>query len=568
MLSSDSSPRRALGRFLLAILALCALAAVSARNRPAARPLAAAAAEFSAARAQQVIATIARAPHPAESDELARVRELLLEELRASGFSTQEQRGEIRGTQLTNVLALIPGSAPTGTLLCLAHYDSVPSSPGAGDDSIGVACWLEVFRALAARGWKPRNDVLLLLSDGEELGMLGARLFRDQHPQMGAVQCVINLEAIGNGGPAVLFELGAQNGKCVEAFARSVSAPTGTSLGDAVYRRMPNNTDLTVFLERGVAGFNLAITSGSCAYHAPHDTPENLDPVSVQHMGECALSLTEEMGMADLRAMQAADVTFFDLLGYGLVRYSRAWDVALVLLGCALAIGLCFRARVSARDVTWQLLRHAVDVALLAATVGASWWCLDALMAWFSPPPQWIAGNTTSGALLFVGALGFAVAFELWRGRASVPHKRARAAVILLVWAVASLAALRWLPGSSFVFSWPLVFAALGAWVATKTVPSRTGELLHALCFAAALLLGLPILYLLLQLFQRAPLSAVVLVAATLASASGLFALSFQRIARDVPWAFKAVLLAGVLALLTSTFVARVLEWRQGALLP
>src|SRR5262245_25445287 len=233
----ERATSRAPGRMLLLTLIAGLAAALVARRLPSALPIDAVPERFAEGRAQALVAEIARAPHPVGSEEHERVRVFLLERLRALGFEPEEQRGEVAGVALTNLLVRLPGSAPTGTLLCLAHYDSVPTGPGAGDDSVGVASWLEAFRALRARGWRPRNDVALLLTDGEERGLLGAQLFAAEHALVEQIACVINLEAIGNGGAAVLFELGEENGARVEAFAEAVSAPAGTSLGDAVYRR-------------------------------------------------------------------------------------------------------------------------------------------------------------------------------------------------------------------------------------------------------------------------------------------------------------------------------------------
>lgn len=579
MSALETRGSRATGRILLATLVACLLATFFGRRLPAPLPATAPRERFSAERAHRVVAEIARAPHPVESEELARVRAFLLEQLRSSGFEPEEQHGQVGGVQLTNLLVRIPGSAPTGTLLGLAHYDSVPSGPGAGDDSVGVAAWLETLRALRARGWKPKNDVALLLTDGEERGLYGAYLFGSEHPLMESVACVLNLEAIGNGGPALLFQLGAENGACVRAFARAVAAPTGTSLGDAVYRRMDNDTDLTLFLHRGIAGFNLALTSGSSAYHAPHDTPANLDPRSLQHMGECALALAEHLGDADLGALRAPDVTFFDLLGYGLVRYSKAWDGVLALLGFALAVLVCWRARVAGRAFRslllplWHALLHPLEIALVAAGVGGLWWILDSGAALLTPEPGWVPGNTTSGALLFAGAVALSAGFELWRGGTRTGAAPARAAALALLWSAAAIASLRWLSGAGFAFAWPAILASLGMLATSDEVPSRApllraGDALLVLGFAGTLVLGLPILHLLLQLFQRAPLPAVVLTSATLASAAGLFTLAFQRIRRDVPWAPRILLGAGAGALLASVVVARVLAWHQGALLP
>lgn len=568
MTALDPHASRATGRILFATLIACLLAALLGRNMPASLPAGASPDRFSAGRAQAVVAEIARSPHPAASDELARVRAFLLEHLRSLGYAPEEQHGEMNGVPLTNLLVRIPGSAPTGTLLCVAHYDSVPRGPGAGDDSIGVACWLEAFRALRVRGRPPKNDVVLLLTDGEERGMYGAHLFRSEHPLMQSIACVINLEAIGNGGPAVLFQLGAENGACVRAFASCVAAPTGTSLGDAVYRRMPNNTDLTLFLHRGLPGFNLAITSGSTAYHAPHDTPANLDPRSVQHMGECALSLAAYLADADLRELRAADVTFFDVLGYGLVRYSKALDAVFALLGCALACLACRRARASGRDLLFHALRHLLDVALVAGGIGLLWWLLDASVALVTPTPSSMPGNTTSGALLFAGAVAVAAGYELVLSSTRASSSAPRACAVAILWSAAALASLQWLSGAGFVLTWPLILAALGTLATLGRQPSRIGDAFLVLAFAGSLVLGLPVLHLLLQLFLRAPLPAVVLTGATLASAAGLFGQPFERIARDAPWTRKTLLAAGVLALLASVLVARVLAWRQGALCP
>jgi hypothetical protein len=559
---------RVTGWILLATLVAGLLAAVLGRNMPAPLPADAAPEQFAAGRAHALVAEIARAPHPAASEELARVREVLLAKLRALGLEPEEQHGQVKRIALTNLLVRIPGTAPTGTLLCLAHYDSVPSGPGAGDDSVGVAAWLEAFRALRARGWQPRNDVVLLLTDGEELGLFGAYLFGSEHPLMESVACVINLEAIGNGGPAVLFQLGRENGACVRAYAEAVAAPTGTSLGDAVYRRMSNDTDLTVFLHRGIPGFNFALASGSPAYHAPHDTPENLDPASLQHMGEGALELAEHLGDADLRALAAPDVTFFDLLGYGIVSYSKAWDGFLALLALALAVLLCVRARASPRALLEHVLRHLLEIALAAAGIALSWQLLDGAVAALTPEPDWIPGNTTSGGLLFAGAVTLAAAFELRRAGTPTGSAAERPGAIALVWSFAALASLRWLSGAGFVFTWPVLLAALAAPSLRGPRPSRADDARLVLGFAGALVLGLPILHLLLQLFQRAPGPALAMTSTVLVSAVGLFAPAFQRMRRDVPGAARVLLGAGAAALLAAVLVARVLAWRQGAWLP
>src|SRR5262245_9976627 len=330
---------------LVVLLGALALA-VFGRARPAAVPLDAPDGLFSAGRARVLLGRIARAPHPVGSGEHDCVRETLRDALLALGLDPREQEGAFEGAPLVNLFARIPGSASTGVVVGLAHYASKPSGPGAGEDGAGIVAWLEALRALRARGWQPRNDVLLFFSDGEELGLLGARFFARQPNVLKQVAVVVNLEAIGNGGPAVLFELGPRNGPRVREYARVAGFPAATSLSDALYARMPNDTDLTVFLRNGVEGFNLALTSGNCAYHAPHDTPANLDPRSLQHLGESALSLLETLGERDLSAgLDGPDVSFHDLFGKRLLVWPRIFDGFAVALGLALASAAWRRVR-------------------------------------------------------------------------------------------------------------------------------------------------------------------------------------------------------------------------------
>ncbi|HTF88181.1 MAG TPA: M28 family peptidase [Planctomycetota bacterium] len=567
MSSLETHAGRAIGRMLFVTLLGCLVASIAGRNMPA--PLAATAApeKFSAERAQAVVAEIARAPHPTGSKDQARVRSFLLERLRSLGFAAATRRGNVDGLWLENLIVRIPGSAPTGTLVCLAHYDSVVSGPGAGDDSIGVASWLETFRALRARNWQPKNEVILLLTDGEEQGLCGARLFLADK-QMPPIACAINLEAIGNGGPALLFQLGAENGACVRAFASAVDAPAGTSLGDAVYRRMPNDTDLTLFLERGIPGFNFAISSGTPAYHAPHDTPENLDPRSLQHMGECALALTEQLSQADLQALRAPDLTFLDLLGWGVVHYPRAWDPLLCALACALVLLACWRARAHPVQLLRHAIRHSAELVLGAALIALLWWIVDAGVGFLAPPLERTAGNTTSGTLLFLGIIGLAAGFELLRHRTDSSPVQVRACAIALLWSVASFAALRWLSGASYAFTWPLVLASIGLLATLRENTPRVAGWALAIGFAVSFLIGLPILHMLLQLMQIRPLVAILLTSAGIIPLVGLFSPAFERMRRDAPWAGRLLVSMGALALIASVVVARVLVWRQGALLP
>ncbi len=84
-----------------------------------------------------------------------------------------------------NVIAMIPGSDPALAneyVLMTAHLDHIEShgggadtiNNGAMDNASGVATMLEVARALAQDGKRPRRPVLFAALTGEEKGLLGA----------------------------------------------------------------------------------------------------------------------------------------------------------------------------------------------------------------------------------------------------------------------------------------------------------------------------------------------------------------------------------------------------------
>ena len=101
--------------------------------------------------------------------------------------------------RVRNVVAVLPGTEPTGRLFLMAHHDSVETGPGAADDAAGVAALLEAVRALTA-GEPLRNDVVVVLTDAEEACLCGAAAFAGLHPLADAGGVVLNLESRGTGG--------------------------------------------------------------------------------------------------------------------------------------------------------------------------------------------------------------------------------------------------------------------------------------------------------------------------------------------------------------------------------
>lgn len=331
----------------LALLALLALIARERLRPSPVRPLDAPAAEFSAARAERTLERLLGdgRPHPTGSAAQAGVRARLLQELEQLGLKPSVLSGvgcgEAVCAELHDVLAEVPGSGGPAQLLVAAHYDSVAAGPGAGDDGQGVATLLELARAL--RQAPLSEGVWLLFTDGEELGLLGARLFAEQHPLARQLKAAINLEARGNRGPSLMFQTGPNSAGLIRHFAEA-PRPVASSLFAPVYRQLPNDTDFTIFLREGMAGLNFAFLGGVEHYHTPLDTSSALDWRSVQHQGENVLATLRAFSQGGSGA-QSTELVYFDLFAAWLVTLPAAamWPAALlslVLWAVALARGL------------------------------------------------------------------------------------------------------------------------------------------------------------------------------------------------------------------------------------
>src|ERR671917_980413 len=304
-------------------LVLGALAAVSllALEPPDPLPASAQASEFSAERAFSHVEQIAERPHPVGSPANAEVRGYLVGQLEDLGLrpivqeapSARRKEGTASIARVHNIHARIPGSSRTGHVVLVAHYDSVPRGPGAADDGAGVAAILEIARAITSSS-PPRNDIDIVFTDAEEPWLLGAQAFVRDDRLDPRRSVVLNLEARGTTGPALMFESSPENSTLIPALA-SARRPIAGSGWEACYQLLPGDTDFSVFRDAGFAGMNLALGEGSARYHTPEDSPANLDHASLQHMGATALAAARHLAGQDLGAPRGGSLTYFTVLG-------------------------------------------------------------------------------------------------------------------------------------------------------------------------------------------------------------------------------------------------------------
>lgn len=527
--------------WLTGSLALALLLAVLALQVPRPAPAEAPPSAFSAARALADVNEIARAPHPLGSAEHARVQAFLLGRMEELGLQTSTQAGPIsRGAarylrrmggdpaaadyRAVNLIGVLPGRNPALPAVALmAHYDTVPMSAGAADDSAGVAAVLEAVRAIRARGPAERT-VVVLLTDAEEIGLDGARIFWGGHPLRDRIGAVVNLEARGGGGRAMMFETGRGNAQTIDLLARVAGrvdgGVTSNSLAVFVYELMPNGTDFTVPRDRGVQGLNLAFIGRPEQYHAAASTPEALDPGSVQHIGSQALEAADALLRAPDLPARTSDAVYADLFGRVVIAHPPALGWGL-FAGAALLLGFAvWRARARAGLTLADIGRGAVDglwflstglvlaqaVRLLGGPMAAraesadAYYVLLARLPWLEAgvaaallalvlvliggrgrlDRRWLAGGVALAAAAAMVYGGFdpvlAGAGGIAAGLSAFPGLSARStwggwsgliALVLVLGAAAQAAA----PATAFLFLWPGLLAAAAAGVAAALDP-------------------------------------------------------------------------------------------------
>jgi hypothetical protein len=318
-----------------------------ASQTPPAAPSTTVKTAFSAERAIVDVREVGRAAHPLESSDHARVRDYVADRLRRLGLEVRTQRTSVivpegpravAGGEVENVIGVLHGrDASAKAVVVEAHYDSAPNSPGSADDGAGVASALETARALVAEG-QPLRDVVFVITDGEENGLLGARAFWEQDLLAQHAGFVLNMDTRGGGGRTFMFETGHGNGQTIDLFHRTSARPASNSLAIFLYEHMPNGTDFTVPKDLGLQGLNFAFIGRPFDYHAASSTPEALDIGSLQHMGEQVHGAARALAFGPTLPAKAADVVYADVFGAFLLVYAPVVGWVLVAL-CAGLIG-------------------------------------------------------------------------------------------------------------------------------------------------------------------------------------------------------------------------------------
>ncbi len=461
--------------------------------------------EFSVDRALQPLKEISKKPHYLGSEGHEEVREYLISELRKLGLDPHIQKGfSLNPESKTldkpiNIVARIKGSEDGKALLLLTHYDSalVPSF-GASDAGSGLVTILESVRAYLASNEKPKNDIIILFSDAEEIGLDGAKLFVNQHPWAKNIGLVLNFEARGSSGPSnMILETNGGNSKLVKEFIKAnPDFPVASSLMYSVYKMLPNDTDSTIFREDGdIPSFFFAFIDSHFNYHTANDTFENLSRNSLAHQGSYLLPLIHYFANADLSKMKSdTDDVYVNLPLIKMISYPFSWILPMLILATLLFLFLIFyglyRRKLKGKTMALGFVPFLLSI-IICGVVGLFGWKLILILY-----PQYAEiqqGFTYNGHwyIAFFVFLSLAITLAIYKKFTKKFNEPSFYVAPLLFWLLINGAVLIILKGAAF-FVIPVFFGLFSFFVMLRQ--ERPNVLAMAVLAAPAVFIFAPLI--------------------------------------------------------------------------
>lgn len=506
MTSSRSSISIAEGALTFVFLVLVSALALRFLIRPPIVPASAGANEFSAERAFRHVEFISREPHPTGSAANAGARDYIVDQVKSLGLEPQVQKAfastswDIGGAPyaagvVQNVLGRITGTKSTGAVLLMAHYDSVATSPGAGDNGSGVATLLETLRVL--RNSVPlRNDLLYVFTDGEEDGGLGAQAFVDEHPLMTSASVALVADR-GGCGMVVMSVFGRHNGWLVREFTRALPHLMAASISDEVSKLSGGaaSGDHLQVSQKGVPVLGLGANGCQTAYHTMQDNPSQLDSHALQDLGNYVLPLARHFGNVDLKRIPQDNVTYFPLFGH-MIYYADKWVLPFFVVTAFILVSVVVlgvnRKILLGRNVVLAFflwVTGATATGGLIAAVSSALSKLQLLNRSFTS-----AYNAQLYAIAFV-ALASSIATAMF---VLVPRKigsRNFAAGALLFCGALMIVTYFLASGATYLIMWPLVFALLAGYgIALNHTDSQLLKVVRVFCTVPIIALLVPLI--------------------------------------------------------------------------
>ena len=375
--------------------------------------------------------------------------------------------GYIRIGRTENIIATIKGKSSAKAVMVVGHYDSVLGSPGAADDVHAVACILEIAKTLSTE--EHDNDIIFLITDGEERGLLGAKAYVEQR-EVSHIGVLLNYEARGNSGASISFEWSEGNAWLVSQLKKVATKPVANSMSFEIYKNLPNDTDFTYFKEAGINGINHAFIDGFSYYHNPADTPENINQRSVQHTGTNMLALTRHFANIDLSVTKTHNASFFNFLGL-LIIYPSSWDLIILIAALAfiaLLLVQSFRQDIiSAKSFGLSFLLIVASVilsALLSFGLG------KLLLSIYPQYEEFYAGQYYNHKWYLITCIGISILITSLLNRKPVLTNNPNSfkAAVLLFLALLCVTFYLFIPTATYFMLYPMIALSIYYYIASR----------------------------------------------------------------------------------------------------
>lgn len=430
--------------------------------------------EFSSKRALKTVAILAQKPHYIGTKNHDQVVAYIQSELQKMGLSSQIEEGFSLTdwgnlVKSRNIVAKISGKDNSKALLLLSHYDSAPHSKshGASDDGVGVATILEGLRVFLHNKSGHKNDIIVLFSDAEELGLNGAAMFVSKNKWAKEIGLVINFEARGSAGPSyMLMEVNQGNAALIKQFDQAnVPFPVANSLLYSIYKMLPNDTDLTVFREQGhIQGLNFAFIDNHFNYHTQQDDLQHLSTKTVAHQGSYMMPLLQYFSNSDLQNLNSdQDYVYFDM-PFAFVIYPFSWIFVMLIITTILFLGLLF-VGFGKRLLQMQIIARGFSLFFGALTLSGTaaffgWKFLKEMYPQYDDILQGFTYNGHYYIIAFV-LLSIGFCFLFFNKQISENQQVNYAVAPMFLWLIINFGIAFYLPGAAF-FIIPLMASLIG----------------------------------------------------------------------------------------------------------
>ena len=355
---------------------------------------------FSSARVVKDLEVIAQEPHSVAHPEARdRLLNYLTERLEKLGGNPQTYvYPNITSRKFTfdakNLLAEFPplkASSDTTYLLMMAHHDSrypwklmgdTVTALGAVDDGYGLGIILEsIHQALKYRKeWN--QGIKVLFTDAEEVDLQGMKAAHQYNKEIfDNVGLILNIEARGPFGPALLFETSPGNERLVKLYADHARYPFGYSITNMVYQQMPNGTDFNIVRD-SIAGFNFSPVQDINHYHTDLDNIHNISEKTIQHYGEQIMPLMKEYLTNKEYAeknyfLAEEDVIYFSIPLLGTFHFPKNTYWLLNIGVFFLLLHLMFKQN----NLPWKTILKPSGITI---ALGLGWIVVGEVIAWLS----------------------------------------------------------------------------------------------------------------------------------------------------------------------------------------